>query len=107
MDEGSNAEKKRIKGKTEKKGKTENEALLYEATFEVAEDFGEVGAVVVRSEHHKELFLHDLLLQGLPNGSLLFTCDSWLQPSLPRVFFSNKVLSLFHSIHDLFLYHTK
>ncbi|KAI9082409.1 hypothetical protein K1719_035832 [Acacia pycnantha] len=85
-----NTEKKTIKGKAERKGKTEDEVFLYEAVFEVAQDFGEVGAVMVRSDHNKEVFLHDILLEGFPHGSLLFTCDSWLQPSLLRVFFSDK-----------------
>ncbi|XP_028751962.1 linoleate 13S-lipoxygenase 2-1, chloroplastic-like [Neltuma alba] len=90
LDPRANGEKKTIKGEAGKTGKTEDDVLVYEGTFEVPSDFGEVGAVLLRNGHHKEMFLHDILLHGLPHGPLLFTCDSWLQPDLPRLFFSNK-----------------
>ncbi|XP_054793631.1 linoleate 13S-lipoxygenase 2-1, chloroplastic-like isoform X1 [Prosopis cineraria] len=85
----SNADKTTIKGEARRTGKTEKEISLYDASFEVPRDFGEVGAVLVRNDHSKEMFLHDILLDGFPQGPLRFTCDSWIQPSLLRVFFSN------------------
>ncbi|KAK9941286.1 hypothetical protein M0R45_017897 [Rubus argutus] len=46
--------------------------------FKVPLDFGEVGAVLIENEHHKEMYLKDIVLDGLPNGPLLLTCNSWL-----------------------------
>ncbi|XP_042437577.1 linoleate 13S-lipoxygenase 2-1, chloroplastic-like [Zingiber officinale] len=71
--------------------------ITYEATFSVPENFGEIGAVVVRNEHHKELFLKDIVLtiDGDDSAPLLFDCKSWshskFDDSQDRVFFtSNK-----------------
>ncbi|XP_054793635.1 linoleate 13S-lipoxygenase 2-1, chloroplastic-like [Prosopis cineraria] len=81
-----------IKGEARRRGKTDNQIFLYDTSFEIPRDHsGEVGAVLVRNDHHNEMFLRDILLDGFPQGPLRFTCDSWIQPSLPRVFFSNKL----------------
>ncbi|XLR28844.1 linoleate 13S-lipoxygenase 2-1, chloroplastic isoform X1 [Arachis hypogaea] len=88
-----------IKGyNVHKTNENENNEVLYEASFEVPPEFGEVGAVLVENEQHEELFLKSIVIDGFHNnnGSLNFTCDSWIQPknndkaSNKRVFFSNK-----------------
>ncbi|XP_010503164.1 PREDICTED: lipoxygenase 2, chloroplastic-like [Camelina sativa] len=65
----------------------------YECVFEVPEDFGTVGAIRVQNRYHKEIFLKEMELE-LPNGSVTFTCDSWIAPKsvdpAMRIFFSNK-----------------
>lgn len=98
--EGTNTEKKRIKGYAEKRGKKEKE-VQYEATFEIPEGFGKVGAVVVENEHHSEMFLKNIVIDGLSDSDdhapLRFTCNSWIHSkhdtSLKRVFFTDKVIS--------------
>lgn len=73
-------------------------SITYEATFSVPVKFGEIGAVAVRNEHHKEMFLKDIVLtiDGDDSAPLLFDCKSWLHSKSDyrqdRVFFtSNKV----------------
>ncbi|URD93650.1 hypothetical protein MUK42_01134 [Musa troglodytarum] len=40
------------------------EAAKYEARFSVPPSFGEIGAVYVRNEHHKEMYLSDIVLSS-------------------------------------------
>ncbi|THU58151.1 hypothetical protein C4D60_Mb03t11150 [Musa balbisiana] len=40
------------------------EAAKYEASFSVPPSFGEIGAVFVRNEHHKEMYLSDIVLSS-------------------------------------------
>ncbi|XP_074275409.1 linoleate 13S-lipoxygenase 2-1, chloroplastic-like [Silene latifolia] len=72
-----------------------NEGVVnYEAEFKVPAYFGEVGAVVVENEHHKEMYVTQILIHGFILGPLRFTCNSWVHPKsdspLPRIFFTNK-----------------
>ncbi|KAJ7009578.1 hypothetical protein NC653_000311 [Populus alba x Populus x berolinensis] len=46
----------------------EGEDIKYEADFVVPPDFGEIGAIFVENEHHKEMYLHDVVLNGFPAG---------------------------------------
>ena len=72
--------------------------VKYESSFEVPVDFGEIGAVYVENEHHKEMYLQDIILDGFSNGPVHVKCDSWVHSKYDnpqkRVFFTNKV-SLF------------
>lgn len=78
------------------KTETKEDEVLYEATFDLPEAFGNVGAVLVQNEDHNKVFLKSIVLDGFPNGPLHFTCDSWIQPKsdspVKRVFFSDKVI---------------
>ena len=69
--------------------------MIYETDFKVPLDFGEVGAVLIENEHHTEMYLKDIVLDGLPNSPVLLTCNSWLHSKYDnqakRVFFTNKV----------------
>lgn len=69
--------------------------MQYESEFEVPSGFGEIGAILVENEHHKEMYLKDIVLDGLPNGPVNVTCNSWLHSKhdnkQKRVFFTNKV----------------
>ncbi|CAK7339255.1 unnamed protein product [Dovyalis caffra] len=71
-----------------------NGYVKYEAEFEVPQDFGEVGAIFVENEYNTEIFLQDVVLSGLPQGTINVTCDSWVQSKYndnrKRVFFTNK-----------------
>ncbi|KAG6787644.1 hypothetical protein POTOM_003687 [Populus tomentosa] len=68
--------------------------IRYEADFEVPLNFGEVGAIFVENEHHKEMFLQDIVLDGLPHGAVNITCGSWVHSKYDndrkRIFFTNK-----------------
>ena len=72
-----------------------NDTTNYEAKFVIPAEFGEVGAILVENEHHKEMYLKDIVLDGLPFGSLHFTCNSWVHSKFDnpekRIFFTNRV----------------
>ena len=62
----------------------------------VPPDFGEIGAIFVENEHHKEMYLHDVVFDGFPStGPVHVTCDSWIHSKFDnkkkRLFFTNKV----------------
>ncbi|KAJ1394352.1 PLAT/LH2 domain, partial [Sesbania bispinosa] len=94
VDPKTNSEIKTIKGNAQKTQELEKEEEQYEATFELPEDFGNVGAVLIQNNHHQELFLKTIVLHGFPSGPVHLTCDSWIQPNhdspIKRVFFTNK-----------------
>lgn len=87
-------EKPTIKGYAHKAGQTDKEAK-YECEFKVGEEFGEVGAIFVENEHHKEMHLKEIVLDGLPRGPVTLSCSSWVCSKFDnpqkRVFFTNKV----------------
>ncbi|XP_070018552.1 linoleate 13S-lipoxygenase 2-1, chloroplastic-like [Nicotiana sylvestris] len=66
----------------------------YEADFVIPEDFGEVGAVLVQNEHHKEMYVKNIVIDGFPHGIVNITCDSWVHSKFDdpeeRIFFTNK-----------------
>ncbi|KAM7280444.1 hypothetical protein ACFE04_007578 [Oxalis oulophora] len=92
LDPKTGKEKATIKGYARRSG-LKNGDVLYEAEFTVPNDY-EVGAILVENEHHKEIHLHDIIIDGFPYGTIHFQCDSWVQPKndcpQKRVFFSNK-----------------
>lgn len=71
--------------------------IKYKAEFEVPDSFGEVGAISVENEHHREMFIKDIVLDGFLLRPVKFTCESWIHSKydnpVKRVFFSNKVSS--------------
>ncbi|KAL3519188.1 hypothetical protein ACH5RR_021777 [Cinchona calisaya] len=71
------------------------ETTEYECDFELYEDFGEVGAILVENEHHNEMFLKKIVLDGFhDHGPVTFTCNSWVSSksdsSEKRIFFTSK-----------------
>ncbi|MCD7466628.1 hypothetical protein HAX54_003475 [Datura stramonium] len=66
----------------------------YEADFVIPEDFGDVGAILVENEHHKEMFVKNIVIDGFPNGKVDITCNSWVHSKFDnpdkRIFFTNK-----------------
>ncbi|KAH9608062.1 hypothetical protein KSS87_017304 [Heliosperma pusillum] len=91
--EETGKEKATIKAYAHRTGKKEGE-VLYEAEFKVPAYFGEVGAVLVENEHHKEMHVTQILIHGFILGPLRFTCNSWVHPKSDsphtRIFFTNK-----------------
>ena len=75
----------------------EAEEVIYESEFRIPADFGEIGAVLVENQHHKEIYIQSIDLTGFPtNGSSLYVrCASWVHSkhfsAQKRVFFTNKV----------------
>ncbi|KDP43421.1 hypothetical protein JCGZ_16708 [Jatropha curcas] len=65
-----------------------------EAKFNVPAGFGEVGAVLIENEHHKEVFIESIVLDGFPNGPVTVSCNSWAHSKhdnpKKRIFFTNK-----------------
>ena len=77
------------------KGKEVKGETAYEAEFKIPPDFGQVGAMFVENEHHKEMFLKDIVLDGFDTGKVKIICGSWVQPKSDktqkkRVFFTAK-----------------
>lgn len=74
------------------------EEVRYEAEFEVPESFGEIGAILVENEHHREMFVKEIVLDGFILGPVRFACESWLHSKHEnpdkRIFFPNKVSSI-------------
>nr|XP_016478969.1 PREDICTED: linoleate 13S-lipoxygenase 2-1, chloroplastic-like [Nicotiana tabacum] len=66
----------------------------YEADFVIPENFGEVGAVLVENEHHKEMYVKNIVIDGFPHGIVHITCNSWVHSKFDnpekRIFFTNK-----------------
>ncbi|XVE60069.1 hypothetical protein DITRI_Ditri05aG0096900 [Diplodiscus trichospermus] len=75
--------------------KQEGDDVMYEAEFKVGAEFGEIGAVIVENEHHKEMFLEDIVLDGFfNNGPITVQCNSWVHSKYDnpqkRIFFTDK-----------------
>ncbi|KAE8657830.1 Lipoxygenase 2.3 [Hibiscus syriacus] len=75
--------------------KQHDEDVTYEADFTVGPDFGELGAVVVENEHHREMFLTDIVLDGFQDSDpITVSCNSWIHSKFDnpqkRVFFTHK-----------------
>ncbi|KAJ6702592.1 LIPOXYGENASE [Salix koriyanagi] len=94
LDSESELEKQTIKGYAHRKLKQPNGYVKYEADFEVPPDFGEVGAIFVENGYHTEVFLQDIVVNGLRQGSINVACGSWIHSKYKnkrkRVFFTNK-----------------
>ncbi|KAI7726205.1 hypothetical protein M8C21_008549 [Ambrosia artemisiifolia] len=62
----------------------------YKCNFDVPEDFGEIGAVLVENEYSKKMFFKNIVLD---NG-VTFTCESWVHSKNDnpdkRIFFADK-----------------
>ncbi|KAK9224480.1 hypothetical protein WN943_009514 [Citrus x changshan-huyou] len=75
-------------------GKDDDGNIKYKAELKIPASFGDVGAILVESDQLTEMYLQDIVLDGLPNGPVNLTCDSWIQPKIvdkqKRIFFTNK-----------------
>lgn len=91
-----------MRGYAHKVSQHEDE-VKYESEIEIPAGFGEVGAVLVENEHHKEMHLKSVVLHGFPNGSINFACNSWVHSKFDnpnkRIFFANKVSNIRLYIH--------
>ena len=83
-----------IKDYAHRSGQTVDD-LTYLAEFEVPEDFGSIGAVLIENEHHEEMFVESIVIEGLSIGTCSVTCNSWVHSKfnnpVKRVFFLDKV----------------
>ncbi|KAK2985865.1 hypothetical protein RJ640_009935 [Escallonia rubra] len=90
-------EKENLKGYAKRTKQDEHE-VKYEFDFALPDEFGEIGAVLVENEHHKEMYLKNITIDGFPNGTINVTCNSWVHPKSDnpenRVFFTNKELTV-------------
>ncbi|KAE8710609.1 Linoleate 13S-lipoxygenase 2-1 [Hibiscus syriacus] len=93
LDPITGREKKTIKGYAGQVSK-ESDDVKYEAKFEVPAGFGEVGAVIVENEHHREVYLQEIVLDDFHNAPVNVKCASWVHSKFDnpqkRVFFTNK-----------------
>ena len=75
----------------------EGDEVKYEAKFSVPKGFGEIGGVLVTNEHHKEMYLNDIVLTtGDETTALNIDCRSWVHSKFDnpekRIFFTTKVI---------------
>ncbi|XVF47463.1 hypothetical protein PTKIN_Ptkin03bG0110500 [Pterospermum kingtungense] len=95
LDPRTELEKETIKGYAHRV-KQESDDVTYEAEFKVGSDFGEIGGVLVENEHHKEMYLENIVLDGFSNGldPISIQCNSWVHSKYDnpqkRIFFTNK-----------------
>ncbi|XP_027077107.1 linoleate 13S-lipoxygenase 2-1, chloroplastic [Coffea arabica] len=70
------------------------ETTEYECDFELYHGFGTIGAILVENEHHKEMFLNKIVIDGFDDGPVNFTCNSWVpaknDTDEKRIFFTSK-----------------
>ena len=63
----------------------------YKCNFDIPEDFGEIGAVLVENEYSKKMFFKTIVL----SNNVTFTCESWVASKFDnpdkRIFFTDKV----------------
>ncbi|KAL6563974.1 hypothetical protein OROHE_005214 [Orobanche hederae] len=102
-------EKSTISSYAHKKGGTDdNDETRYEATFEIPEEFGEIGAVTIQNEHRNEMFVKNIVFEGL---SIDISCNSWIHTESDnvekRVFFTNKSYLPFQTPSGLIRYREK
>ncbi|KAI3688227.1 hypothetical protein L1987_81937 [Smallanthus sonchifolius] len=70
-----------------------NESKLrkYECEFEVPDDFGDIGAILVENVRHKEAYIKSIVLD---DGNVIFPCESWIHSKHDnpdkRIFFTDK-----------------
>ncbi|KAL4601271.1 hypothetical protein ACB092_11G259800 [Castanea dentata] len=93
LDHNSGLERETIKAYAHRVSHKSDE-VKYESSFAVPASFGKVGAILLENEHHKEMYLNNIVLEGFPNGPLHFTCNSWVHSKYDnphkRIFFTNK-----------------
>ncbi|CAL8113494.1 unnamed protein product [Prunus armeniaca] len=93
LDPKTGLEKDRIKGYAHKASHKDDD-VIYESNFTIPAGFGDVGAIEVENEHHKEIYVKTIDLQGFPNGSVNVPCNSWVHAKFDnpqkRIFFTNK-----------------
>ncbi|THG16231.1 hypothetical protein TEA_010521 [Camellia sinensis var. sinensis] len=92
--EETGLEKETIKGYAHRKSQEKDE-VKYECNFVIPEGYGEIGAVLVENEHHKEMYLKNIVFHGFPPGGPVdVTCNSWVASKFDsphkRIFFTNK-----------------
>ncbi|KAG0455695.1 hypothetical protein HPP92_023483 [Vanilla planifolia] len=68
----------------------------YVAEFLIPKDFGEIGALLITNEHHKEMFVKNIVLSLAHEKSdhVTIDCQTWIHSKfdsrVKRVFFTNK-----------------
>ncbi|KVH90898.1 Lipase/lipooxygenase, PLAT/LH2 [Cynara cardunculus var. scolymus] len=70
----------------------ESKMFIYKCEFEVPEEFGEIGALLIENEHHRERYIKNIVLD---DGNVVFSCESWIHSKHDdpnkRIFFTDKV----------------
>ncbi|XAR60420.1 Linoleate 13S-lipoxygenase [Bertholletia excelsa] len=93
LDPKTGLEKEKIKGYAHRRSEDKNE-VKYECEFVIPEEFGEIGAVLVENEHHKEMYLKNIIFDGFLSGPVRVACNSWVASKFDvpekRVFFTTK-----------------
>lgn len=91
--DSSGKQKETVKAYASYDGYDERSKLhKYRCKFEVPEEFGEIGAILVENEYHKEMFIKNIVLDD--DDNVIFPCESWIQSKHvdcdKRIFFTTK-----------------
>ncbi|XP_024185585.1 linoleate 13S-lipoxygenase 2-1, chloroplastic isoform X2 [Rosa chinensis] len=94
LDPRTGLEKETIKGYAHKVNQKET-IVTYESVLTIPAGFGDIGAVQVENEHHKEAYIKSIEITGFPNAtSVSVPCNSWTHSKYDnkqkRIFFTNK-----------------
>ncbi|KAJ3679030.1 hypothetical protein LUZ60_017041 [Juncus effusus] len=95
LDPETKKEKETISEYAHRAGQEGDEAR-YEGTFKISPKFGQIGAVLVENEHHKEMFVKNIVLfTGDDEASTInVDCESWIHSKFDnknkRIFFTRK-----------------
>ncbi|XP_073063648.1 linoleate 13S-lipoxygenase 2-1, chloroplastic-like [Primulina eburnea] len=89
-------EKATIKSYARRTEIKDNKEYYETGNFDIPQDFGEVGAILIENEHRTEMYLQKIVINGLPIGTVEVTCDSWIHPKFTnpekRIFFTKPYL---------------
>ncbi|KAK1429094.1 hypothetical protein QVD17_11296 [Tagetes erecta] len=89
----SGNEKETLKAYASCVGLLHDESKLYKYKFEfdVVDEFGDIGAILVENIRHKEAYIKDIVID---DGNVIFPCESWIHSKYDnpdkRIFFTNK-----------------
>ncbi|KAK1426305.1 hypothetical protein QVD17_14976 [Tagetes erecta] len=97
IDPNTGLKKDTIKDYAHRTDRKANE-ITYLAEFEVPMNFGSIGAILIENEHHKEVFVDSVVIEGSPDDPITASCKSWIHSKFDnpekRIFFVDKVSCL-------------
>lgn len=93
LDPKTGVEKPTIEGFA-RRGRDVDGNREYEVEFEIPEDFGDVGAILIENQQRKQMYVKNIVIDGFVHGKVEITCNSWVHSKYDnpdkRIFFTNK-----------------
>ncbi|KAK1297827.1 hypothetical protein QJS10_CPB14g00485 [Acorus calamus] len=98
LDTATGTEKKKVTGYLQRDllvnlNDLKDNVMTYEGELKLYKGFGEIGAILVNNQHHREMFIKTVVL-SVNGDKVTFTCNSWVHANSDskeqRVFFADK-----------------